>query len=240
MKAIVKLGGSIITEKSVLMKPNKEIIERLARELAEIESGVIVHGGGSFGHIKATRYGFKSGCESRKFFTEIHIDMIKLNEIVASSLLEAGLNVISIPPHTFYPFGNLSSIKYYIENGFIPITYGDVYWKDGKGWVISGDTLMLMLAEELKPELAIFVSNVDGIYTDLESGTPLKMITPAELTKLNIRDVDDATGGLNQKLKIMFKIASLGIRTLFINGLIENNLKNALTGKEFIGTVIKA
>lgn len=238
MRTIVKLGGSVITDKSSLKKPNTDVIRRLCRELSIMDEGIIVHGGGSFGHIKAVQYGFKNGCETRKYFSEIHRDMILLNELVVSSLLDAEINAVSVPPHTFYPFGNLSAFEYYLDNDFIPVTYGDVYWKNGKGWIISGDTLVFMLSEAFRPEMVVFVSNVDGIYSDIEKKTILRRISADDVTRIKISEVGDATGGLKRKLEIMLKISSLGIRTLFINGLIENNLRNALSGKEFVGTEV--
>ena len=237
--AIIKLGGSVITDKFKFGKARYDVINRLCRELSVIEEGAIVHGGGSFGHIKAVRYGFKEGCPNKHHFSEIHRDMIKLNEIILSALVSADIPVVSIPPHTFYPFGNLDSFEYYMKDGFIPVTYGDVFWREGKGWIISGDDLMLMLAQKIKPDVAVFVSDVDGIYRDINKKEVLDSITPKIAENLEIEDVKDATGGLRKKLDTMFRIASMGIKTYMINGLVENNLKNALLGKDFVGTEVR-
>ncbi len=239
MFALVKFGGSVITDKSKFGEARKDIIARLCSEISLLKKGVIVHGGGSFGHIKAVKYGFKNGCENRVYFSEIHGDMIKLNEIILDNLLSNNIPAVSIPPHTFYPFGDLKAFRYYIQEGFIPVTYGDVFWKDGKGWIISGDDLMLMISRELRPDIAIFVSDVDGIYEDLKRKKILDVITPEMVSSLKIHDVGDATGGLRKKLEVMFQIAKMGIKTYIVGGFLHNNLRKALKGEDFIGTEVR-
>ena len=55
---VLKLGGSVITEKERNLTPNLNSIDRLAREIAEanVKGLMIVHGGGSYGHPLAKQY----------------------------------------------------------------------------------------------------------------------------------------------------------------------------------------
>ena len=54
---IIKLGGSVVTDKSKPMTARHDVIDRLSKEIASVPgSKVIIHGGGSFGHIKAKEY----------------------------------------------------------------------------------------------------------------------------------------------------------------------------------------
>ena len=50
--------------------------------------------------------------------------------------------------------------------------------------------------------------------------------------------VDDVTGGIFGKMEYMFKIADLGIKTIIINGTVENRLRDALLGEDVISTKI--
>src|SRR2546429_7200246 len=53
---LVKLGGSVVTEKAHLRTPRPAAIHRLARELASVRQPLlVVHGAGSYGHILARR-----------------------------------------------------------------------------------------------------------------------------------------------------------------------------------------
>ena len=57
MMIIVKLGGSIITDKAEYRKFRADTVDRLAGEI--VSSGkqvIIVHGAGSFGHILAKEH----------------------------------------------------------------------------------------------------------------------------------------------------------------------------------------
>ncbi|HVP26194.1 MAG TPA: hypothetical protein VMT26_00810, partial [Candidatus Bathyarchaeia archaeon] len=68
--AILKIGGSVITDKGEELKARTNVIDRLASEIqrANTNNLVIVHGGGSFGHPIAQRYAIKDGLkeESQK------------------------------------------------------------------------------------------------------------------------------------------------------------------------------
>ncbi len=53
---LIKLGGSVITDKSQYRRFDKDAVSRLCREIAESgKQAVVVHGAGSFGHIVAKR-----------------------------------------------------------------------------------------------------------------------------------------------------------------------------------------
>jgi len=63
---LVKLGGSVVTEKTHLRTPRSAAIRRLAGELASLrEPLLIVHGAGSYGHILARRHRLNEGARHR-------------------------------------------------------------------------------------------------------------------------------------------------------------------------------
>ena len=55
---LIKLGGSVITNKSKPFTPRKTTINKIVSSFKKIdESFVIVHGGGSYGHYWSVKYG---------------------------------------------------------------------------------------------------------------------------------------------------------------------------------------
>ena len=64
-RVVVKWGGGLITEKAELKTANHSVIDRLAAELTEVVNNgidvVLVHGAGSFGHLKAKQYRLAEG-----------------------------------------------------------------------------------------------------------------------------------------------------------------------------------
>lgn len=85
---IFKIGGSVITDKAIYRKAKMETIERIAGVLSGMGEMVIVHGGGSFGHIKAREFGFPGRLDeggNRMGVAIVHRDMVDLNSLVSSA-----------------------------------------------------------------------------------------------------------------------------------------------------------
>ena len=54
---LIKLGGSIITNKEKPLSPRKKTIDNILKEVGKIkEPIIIVHGGGSYGHYWSVKY----------------------------------------------------------------------------------------------------------------------------------------------------------------------------------------
>jgi isopentenyl phosphate kinase len=60
---VLKIGGSVVTDKNQASTPRPEQIRRIAAEIKEGKSSklVLIHGAGSFGHHQAREFGLKSG-----------------------------------------------------------------------------------------------------------------------------------------------------------------------------------
>ncbi len=67
---VLKIGGSVITDKKNELAARTQEINRIAQEIqrADLRDLIVVHGGGSFGHPYAQRYRLKEGLkeESQK------------------------------------------------------------------------------------------------------------------------------------------------------------------------------
>ena len=58
MTRVLKIGGSILTDKSRELSSRPDEIARVAQEISSCpEDLVLVHGAGSFGHMPAKKYG---------------------------------------------------------------------------------------------------------------------------------------------------------------------------------------
>jgi len=100
---ILKLGGSVITDKSVENSFKKDIVERLALEIKKANKEVIIiHGAGSYGHILAKKYDLNNGYkneEQKLGFAKTHTSVQQLNSLVLKSLQQNNIAAVSIPPH---------------------------------------------------------------------------------------------------------------------------------------------
>src|SRR5437899_10908694 len=99
---LVKLGGSVVTEKTHLRTPRPAAIRRLAGELASLrEPLLIVHGAGSYGHILASRHRLSEGGSTpsrRLAAARGQADVRELDGLVVRALNRAGLAAVPIPP----------------------------------------------------------------------------------------------------------------------------------------------
>ncbi|MEM3823367.1 MAG: hypothetical protein QXH87_00360, partial [Candidatus Bathyarchaeia archaeon] len=98
---ILKIGGSVITDKSGELAAKMQDINRLAQEIhdANVKNLVIVYGGGSFGHPVAQKYGINAGFkeESQRIgFAETHHFMTVLNGLFMDALIWREVPAISI------------------------------------------------------------------------------------------------------------------------------------------------
>ena len=119
----LKLGGSLITDKSRPYTPRPDVLTRLAAEIARSKESVpemqllIGHGSGSFGHTPAKEYQTREGMpdsplvreaerergvgEGGRFwrgFAEVWYEASALNRLVMAALHDAGLSAVALAP----------------------------------------------------------------------------------------------------------------------------------------------
>ena len=241
---IVKLGGSIITDKSRYRTFRKRTAARIIKELAQIDEPMaIVHGGGSFGHIMAKEYSLPGPIteKSRIGASIIHKDMVDLDQLIMSILLENGISAISFPPST-YVRGNekgYATLEAFLEAGMTPVSFGDIYLRSSNEiGIYSGDNVMLDLAERLKPSRAVFISDVDGLYDRNpklhKDAKLLRSIYDEASFELSVADV---TGGIKGKIDTIKKMKEFVPEIYLLNGAEPERLRKIGT-KDFLGTMI--
>ena len=96
---------------------------------------------------------------------------------------------------------------------------------------------MGILSEILHPRLAIFVTNVDGVYSDMKSKRLLSEITKEKPVTSEVSM--DVTGGMSRKIKEAFNISKSGTDVFFVNGNAPKRITNAINGKSFEGTIFR-
>ncbi len=250
---LIKLGGSVITDKSREKTLRKDVLERLAKEIAASgEKAIVIHGAGSFGHILAKKGRLKNGFQGEwqlEYFSKVQRDVRQLNLYVLSALIDAGLRPVSLPPSmmTIYRDGVMEHIskelfELYMQIGMTPVSFGDVVLDKERAFAIcSGDHIMSALSSMKGLESAVFVTDVNGVYErspNEEGAKLLDVIYPdSEIASKMVRE--DVTGGIKEKIRHGFMIAEKGIKVMIINGLVPGRLEKALKGEEIIGTELR-
>jgi len=243
---LIKLGGSIITNKKKPLSARRKTIDNILKQIRKIKEPIIVvHGGGSYGHYWSIRYNMHTNPAryDLKGVSVVKNSMIELNKIILDAAVKNRLNPYCLPPTDFMK-GN-SSIKSKIlainniaKSGLMPITYGDALWYgQKKSYILSGDVIMTTLARILKPRLCMFVLNVDGVYSNMKSK---KLIYDFKKEKPVITtNKMDVTGGMTRKITEASKISRSGLKVFFVNGNKPQRITDAVSGKKFEGTLFR-
>lgn len=260
MNLILKVGGSIITDKES-QKP-KERIKNIRRIVSEIKSGlrpedklILIHGVGSFGHPIAKKYGLQDGMESEEqkigfIHTQFQVD--ELDRIFCKELSKAGIAAapINATASTITENGELiemstETVKACLEKGMVPVLYGvPVHDRFQNSAILSGDKILSYLANKFKPDLIIHATDTDGIYTaDPKIDKYARQI--AKISGKRFEDIEkylsgsssiDVTGGMKEKIR---EVMSTGTNAEIINGAVPGILQRTLAGERGLGTTIE-
>lgn len=238
-EVVVKIGGSACTNKAQLETLNEEALEAISEQLAALirdgsESGLrlaIVHGAGSFGHQHAREYGVSKGSEGIPLpqrllegFARTRLSVATLNKHVITALVARGLPAVTISPCPFVstvskklpgnrlPEGATAGVAELLRRGFVPVVHGDAVLDAEQGVaILSGDVWMVELCRSLHAKTAVFVTDVDGVFTRHPSEPGAELVPEIlvdtktgelELTGVSMQTAShDVTGGLKAKLE---------------------------------------
>ncbi len=251
---VLKLGGSLITEKDKPFTLRRRVLERLGEELSNAGKPLIlVHGGGSYAHPVAKRYDVSEGYRSARHlegFVETAIAVRRLNLEVVEILSHSGLKSIGVPASTIILTKsgrilacNFEPVFSALDLGLAPVTCGDVVFDRELGFtVLSGDAIASYMASRLRADRLIYAVDVDGVYVrdratnrvvlaeEFRPGMPIEPLGES---------VEDVTGGIVRKLEEGFRAAEKGVEVYVVNGLREGVVESAVRGERVRGTRLK-
>jgi len=257
---VLKLGGSVITDKEKPLTPNLEAIERLATEIAraDVKSLIVVHGGGSFGHHVAKQYNLTEGYADPAQvvgFAKTHRAMTKLNSLVMDALISHDVYAVVVQPSSCVvtKVGRIQSmekkpLKRMLDMGLVPVLYGDAVLDSEKGFaILSGDQLVSSLAINFGASRIIMGGDVDGLYTaDPKGNRSARLVERVTLEELKAQKHDiegskatDVTGGMLGKVRELIPAIEQNIQALLVNATEPLRVYKALRAEEVTGTIIE-
>jgi isopentenyl phosphate kinase len=185
---LVKLGGSLLTDKTAVEAARPAVIARLAAELAggapslaaRGEGLVVAHGSGSFGHVAARRHGIAGGLREAGQLPGISLTQERaaaLHWQMVAALAIAGLHPFSLAPSSSVVSAGgrpesfaAEPLTLALANGLLPVLYGDVVLDREQGVAIcSTEKLFVLLARHL-PKVGVAIRRIiwlgetDGVH----------------------------------------------------------------------------
>ncbi len=221
MTTVLKLGGSVITDKHEPETIDHDALETAATILgkaSETTDLVLVHGGGSFGHPAAVEHGISAddGSHEAESVVAVHRAMGRLNDAVIDVLQSKGVPAVPVRPLSLLTkqVADTQSlvcptepVQTMLAEGFVPVLHGDVVVSLGQGaTVVSGDDIVVAIAEALSAPRVGVCSTVPGVLD--QNGEVIPEITNyAEVAAaLGESDATDVTGGMAGKVKALLGV----------------------------------
>ncbi len=188
----LKLGGSLITDKTKPYSPRLDSLERLAGEIRSARAAqpglklLIGHGSGSFGHFAVKEslephpyapHESRGSEASQAFwrgFAEVWYRASQLNRFVVEALHTAGVPVMSFAPSAMaraeggkIKSWDTSRVQEVLEAGLVPLIYGDIAFDPVKGGtILSTEMLMFHLAHGLHPKTVLLAGLEAAVWAD--------------------------------------------------------------------------
>ncbi len=256
MITLLKLGGSVLTDKSKPYTARHGEIKRLSDEVKEALEDIkdlrliIGNGGGSFPHQPARKGELHKGIKDAwqlEHMVEAHRAAAELNHILVTALVNEGVPAIAVKPSSAaYAIDNdivdfnILMIEELIKLNAVPVIHGDVLIDLKHGCSIaSTETLFRYLARKLDVSRVVVGTNVDGVLDDEGNLIPTISHKTFDSIARHLKGSGntDVTGGMLHKVETMLDMTGFGREIRIVNALKEGEIKRALEGRE-VGTLI--
>lgn len=261
---LLKLGGSLITDKDKPFTPRLDKLAELAREIRSVLSTehriILGHGSGSFGHAAAKEYGTRDGTGSGspntywKGFAEVWFQASQLNRFVMEALRAEGIPSVALAPvaavtsrEVKVAAWDLNPLRAALQAGLLPVVYGDVIFDEVRGGtILSTEDLFAHLARELHPRRILLAGLEAGVWEDFPARTRLvpeiRLESYEAMRKGIVGSASvDVTGGMSAKVAQMFELVQAvpGLTAQIFTAEEPGLLARALGG-ESVGTLLRA
>lgn len=259
---LLKLGGSLITDKDIPYTPRLDKLKELALEIKTVLDStpnlllILGHGSGSFGHVAAKKHGTRNGvqtAEQWQGFAEVRFQAAELNRYVMEALYNAGVPAISFPPSSSLVSKNRKVIAHNsltIRKSFdfhiLPVVYGDVAFDEALGGtILSTEDVFTFLVEQFSPTRILLAGIEAGVWEDFPARTRLvKQIQLSDYEKMRAgiggSVSTDVTGGMKAKVEEMLDLIQKNPNlTVQIFSAEENGLLTRALRGENVGTLLR-
>lgn len=217
MTTVLKLGGSVITEKSSERTLDQERLDAIVGALGDgdLSEYILVLGGGSFGHPAADRHGvtIEQATADPQAIAEIHDAMLELTSLVVDRLIWAGIPAIAMHPMSMARRNegslsfSLDPVESAVTSGLVPVLHGDgVLTSDSGVTILSGDEIAVEVARSFGADRVGMCTGVPGVLDG--DGSVIDRIERFDdvAEAVGGSDTTDVTGGMAGKVRTLLEL----------------------------------
>ena len=263
---VLKLGGSLLTDKKTPYVVRTEVLKSVAHEIKEcidmklIQSLVLIHGVGSYGHPPVLKHKLHKGYHSPDQLlplSKTQESVSKLRHMIVQQLQDVEIPVCLMCPSSMVLAEKMRMTEYFLgplkgffSLGMVPLLGGDILIDSVMGWSVgSGDQLAVIIAKEMNAKRMVFASDVAGIY----NADPKLNPNASRFDEINLNELErvfermgesgvvDASGAMKGKINSVIPAKDLikqGLEVSIISMMKSGNLKALLNGDESKSTQI--
>ena len=256
---VIKYGGSLIDDYA----KNKSIIQDICFLKTVGINVIVVHGGGKEINKTLSLYGIEPKFIYGVRYTddktlEIAEKVLsgKINKQIVFEIQQHNINAVGISGKDGFlakatqksknlgKVGKITNIKTDIlqtllKNNYIPVISPICYGENGESFNVNADEMAVEIAKAICAEKLIFLSNIDGIFKDINDKNSL-------MSKIKISEIDDLIkkqyikDGMIPKIKSCQDAVKSGINSVhIINGEIKHSLLLEIYTDKGIGSLIE-
>ena len=218
---IIKLGGSILTDKKTPNSIREKVINSLISQISDNYHTstqpkiILIHGAGSFGHPIANSFSIQNGLNQTipnqiLGLAKTHQSVKNLNNKIVDSFLSRDIPVLSLTTSSVFfqretdlNFSGFNHIQSLLDLGIIPVLFGDILIHGSNNFsIISGDRVIYEICNSFsssnntkyKIEKIIFCFDKDGIIISNEEkdSTVIQIIKSKDLDHLSLKNFEDS------------------------------------------------
>ncbi|MDJ0726503.1 MAG: isopentenyl phosphate kinase [Prochloraceae cyanobacterium] len=256
---ILKIGGSLITDKDAYCTPNIRAIQDFIRviklNLTELQNRLIlIIGSGSFGHGTVLKFNLHSSSGDWKN-SNLAIPTIKLFEFM--TLIAMMFREQDVPCYPFQTSSYLTTsegqpVAFFIEPiiqvlsmGIIPILSGDIVFDRHKQFVVfSSDRIPELFLNRLIIKRVAILTNVPGLLCSRKNSVAMLRFITKDNYKFALQAAEtsnqpDVSGGMATKIDALIRLAKRGVESVVCDGRDPHLLIPALYEPNPNGTIIQ-
>ena len=252
----IKLGGSLITDKTKPLTALPSVITQICTEVAMLYRSrpditwFLGNGVGSYGHYMVHETGWRENRTDMSAVARIRQSTALLNQMILSELIAQGVPALTMAPAGFSLSSDQSydthadPLLKYAELHAVPVVYGDVVaTTDGSTAIMSTEDVLHELAlawQQAGHTVAqvIYCTSVGGVLD--ANGTTIPQLTADAVdSHIGAASGFDVTGGMKQKVAAGFRALECTHNVHIINGTVPGQLTACIAGQP-VGTLLVA